>query len=188
MDDRAQAKEEQSFSTDDESEFHKDPDEGAEDEIIDNAIEPQRLSKLRGYEKSGKSIPRVRKKGAPMGDSKGSSLSVRRSDKGERTPTSKAEDSSQPSLRELTRRAYSRESLHNFKAGPLHKRKAVSASSSADTQRDRSAPKGDRRELHSGGDRRGGPPRGRGRGRGGGQPNMKLRMEAMLERIKRDYT
>ncbi|KAG6831171.1 hypothetical protein H0H92_012311 [Tricholoma furcatifolium] len=70
------------------------------------------------------------------------------------------DDSEQLSLRELTRRAYSRESLHTFKAG----------------------------------DRRGGA-RGRGRGRGGprgetgrGQPNMKLRMDAMLGKIKQSMS
>lgn len=69
------------------------------------------------------------------------------------------------SLRELTREAYSRSSLHTFKADPLKRR-------------------------------RGAPDRGRGgtRGRGSdqrrggqGQPNMKLRMNAMLEKIKQDY-
>jgi hypothetical protein len=69
------------------------------------------------------------------------------------------------SLRELTREAYSRSSLHTFKADPLKRR-------------------------------RGAPDRGRGgtRGRGSdqrrggrGQPNMKLRMSAMLEKIKQDY-
>ncbi|KNZ75491.1 hypothetical protein J132_02824 [Termitomyces sp. J132] len=65
------------------------------------------------------------------------------------------------SLRELTRKAYSRESLHTFKAG----------------QRTRGGANG-----------RGGS-RGSGRGAshgmtGRGQPNMKLRMGAMLEKIK----
>ena len=69
------------------------------------------------------------------------------------------------SLRELTREAYSRSSLHTFKADPLKRR-------------------------------RGAPDRGRGgtRGRGSdqrrsgqGQPNMKLRMNAVLEKIKQDY-
>lgn len=70
-----------------------------------------------------------------------------------------------PSLRELYRQAYSKESLHTYKSDSFKKR-------------------------HSSGDR------GRGRGRGGGgrgggttgrgQPNMKLRMNAMLEKIKRD--
>ncbi|KAG6919927.1 hypothetical protein DXG01_013276 [Tephrocybe rancida] len=69
------------------------------------------------------------------------------------------------SLRELTRQAYSRESLHTFKVGD-----------------------GQRGSSHGRGrGRRGGLSRGRGAPRGEtgrGQPNMKLRMDAMLEQIK----
>ncbi|KAG5647201.1 hypothetical protein DXG03_001160 [Asterophora parasitica] len=70
-----------------------------------------------------------------------------------------------PSLRELTRQAYSRESLHTFKADPTR----------------RGGARGDARGR--------GAARGRGRGgqhgeTGRGQPNMKLRMDAMLEKIK----
>ncbi|KAF5386620.1 hypothetical protein D9615_001892 [Tricholomella constricta] len=68
-----------------------------------------------------------------------------------------------PSLRELSRQAYSRSSLHTFKAD----------------------------QGRRGGARGGGRERGGLRGRGGqrgetgrGQPNMKLRMDAMLEKIK----
>ncbi|KAF8652760.1 hypothetical protein AX16_004256 [Volvariella volvacea WC 439] len=66
---------------------------------------------------------------------------------------------STPSLRELTRQAYSPSSLHTYKSDPLHRRKGIAQ-------------------------------RGRGAGgvRGRGQPNMKMRMNAMLEKIKRDYT
>lgn len=69
-----------------------------------------------------------------------------------------------PSLRELKREAYSQSALHTFKSGPLKKR-------------DQS--------------RRGGSHRGRGKGfmeRGSGQPNMKLRMNVMLEKIKQSFT
>ncbi|GLB35421.1 hypothetical protein LshimejAT787_0209860 [Lyophyllum shimeji] len=74
-----------------------------------------------------------------------------------------AEDASveAPSLRELTRRAYSRSSLHTFKAG--------SGQGSSGRGRGR------------GGARARGGQRGE---TGRGQPNMKLRMEAMLEKIK----
>lgn len=81
-----------------------------------------------------------------------------------------------PTLRDLEEKAYSRKSLHSYKADPLHRR------------RDAVIPNSER------GSRGGG--RGRGRGAyekrarnetGRGQPNMKYRMEAMLERIKRDY-
>ncbi|KAF9264752.1 hypothetical protein L218DRAFT_998247 [Marasmius fiardii PR-910] len=63
--------------------------------------------------------------------------------------------SSSPSadLRELTRKAYSRESLHTYKSDPL------------------------KRRLQDG--RKSG---------GKGQPNMKLRMNVTLEKIKRDYS
>ncbi|KAL0580258.1 hypothetical protein V5O48_001763 [Marasmius crinis-equi] len=57
-------------------------------------------------------------------------------------------------LRELARKAYSRESLHTYKSDPLKRRP---------------------REEHA---KKGG---------GRGQPNMKLRMNVMLEKIKRDY-
>jgi len=61
------------------------------------------------------------------------------------------------SLRELFRKAYSRESLHTYRADPLHRGKA-------------------RPSQHLGGTR----------GTGRGQPDMKLRMNALLEKIKRD--
>lgn len=67
------------------------------------------------------------------------------------------------SLRDLTREAYSRSSLHTYKADPLRQ---------GSTSRGR-------------GGNRGGQ---RGGERGHGQPNMKLRMDAMLEKIKRDFT
>jgi hypothetical protein len=63
-----------------------------------------------------------------------------------------------PSLRELKREAYSQSTLHSFKSDPLKKRDQSSG--------------------------------GRGKGfieRGRGQPNMKLRMNVMLEKIKQDF-
>ena len=72
----------------------------------------------------------------------------------------KEDDSEQNvrSLRERAREAYSRSSLHTFKSGPLQKKR--SAGHAGDVQR--------------------------GRGRGRGQPNMKLRMGVLLEKIKRN--
>jgi len=67
-----------------------------------------------------------------------------------------------PSLRELKREAYSQSTLHTFKSDPLKKRD------------------------HG---KRVGGSRGRGNGfieRGKGQPNMKLRMNVMLEKIKQN--
>jgi len=60
-------------------------------------------------------------------------------------------------LRELFRKAYSRESLHTYKSDPLHRGKG-------------------RLAQHRGGTR----------GTGRGQPDMRLRMNALLEKIKRD--
>ncbi|KAJ8597994.1 hypothetical protein M405DRAFT_855269 [Rhizopogon salebrosus TDB-379] len=76
------------------------------------------------------------------------------------------------SLRELTRQAYSRNSLHTYKAN--HKRL-------------------DTKPSRGGSSQRGTIGRGRGgfsgdRGHEKGQPNMKFRMTAMLEKIKRDFT
>jgi hypothetical protein len=67
-----------------------------------------------------------------------------------------------PSLRELKREAYSQSALHTLKSDPLKKREQG---------------------------KRGGGSRGRGNGfveKGRGQPNMKLRMNVMLEKIKQN--
>ena len=66
------------------------------------------------------------------------------------------------SLRELQKQAYSPASLHHYKSRPLRHPKSRTAN---DVRRREPGPK---------------------RGRGGGQPNMRLRMTAMLEKIKRD--
>ena len=72
-----------------------------------------------------------------------------------------------PSVRELFKRAYAPAALHTFKADPLHRRKGGTPHSQATgTEK----------------------PTGRTQQQRGGQPNMKLRMEAMLAKIKRDYT
>lgn len=86
-----------------------------------------------------------------------------RSKQKEKNPTPATETRS---LRDLTRDAYSRSSLHTYKSG-------------------RSAKDGSRDQTRRGHNRGGG---GRGRGQPGrGQPNMKLRMDVMLEKIKRDF-
>ncbi|KAF9466359.1 hypothetical protein BDZ94DRAFT_214685 [Collybia nuda] len=74
---------------------------------------------------------------------------------------------SSPSLRDLTREAYSRSSLHTFKADPLHRRRGSQPLARGGKSRGRGAPSGER---------------------GRGQPNMKLRMDAILEKIRRDLT
>ena len=61
------------------------------------------------------------------------------------------------SFRELSRKAYSRESLHTYKSDPLHRGKG-------------------RPTLHQSGTK----------GTGRGQPDMRLRMNVLLEKIKRD--
>jgi hypothetical protein len=65
-----------------------------------------------------------------------------------------------PSVRDLMKEAYSRSTLHTFKADPLNRHG----------------------RNHSGHSGRGPSETGR------GQPNMKLRMNAMLAKIKQDYT
>lgn len=66
-----------------------------------------------------------------------------------------------PSLRELKREAYSESTLHTFKSDPLKRRNQS---------------------------KRGGRDNGFIERKGGrGQPNMKLRMNVMLEKIKRDF-
>ena len=87
---------------------------------------------------------------------------------GKKTKTNHAEGNAtiankekQQSLRDLFRKAYSKESLHTYKSDPLKKRKGG-------------------RQQGTG--RRGNAAPSR------GQPNMKLRMNAMLEKIKQDYS
>ncbi|RDX56717.1 hypothetical protein OH76DRAFT_1426454 [Lentinus brumalis] len=89
----------------------------------------------------------------------------------EETSTSGSSDQIEeqpPSLRDLQRMAYSRSSLHTHKSDPLHRhRGGVMPNGRGGGGRDEG---------------RGGP-----RGRGRGQPDMGLRMKAMLEKIKQDY-
>jgi hypothetical protein len=89
----------------------------------------------------------------------------RKDSRTEHIPEAQKEDS----LRNMTREAYSQSSLHTYKSDPLRRSRGS-----------------------GGGSQRGCGVRGtnssaRGVGRGRGQPNMKLRMGAMLEKIKRDY-
>ncbi|KZT09476.1 uncharacterized protein LAESUDRAFT_646696 [Laetiporus sulphureus 93-53] len=89
------------------------------------------------------------------------------------TRTKESTEEKKPTLRDLQRQAYSRTSLHTHKSDPLHSRRGADAS----------------RGTSSGGRGRG-QERGRGRGRGAslrGQPDMRLRMNALLEKIKRDF-
>jgi hypothetical protein len=77
------------------------------------------------------------------------------------------------SLRELQKQAYSPATLHRYKSRPLHHSKG------------RIDPHGTRTpESSRKRDSRGGS---RNLSRRGGQPDMRLRMSAMLEKIKRDY-
>lgn len=70
-----------------------------------------------------------------------------------------------PNLRELQRQAYSRSSLHTYKSGKRDDKKFI---------RGNSEYRGDQKREH------------RKDGRKSGQPDMRLRMNAMLEKIKRD--
>ena len=93
-------------------------------------------------------------------------------------PSKNTDEQPQPSLRDLQRMAYSKSSLHTHKSDPLHRHKGGAAPKS------RGAGGGGRRGGRGGGRGGGGGQRGRGRG----QPDMGLRMKAMLEKIKQDYT
>jgi hypothetical protein len=77
-----------------------------------------------------------------------------------------------PSLRELQRQAYSPASLHHYKSRPLHHSKGGNHGATVP---------GSSRKKAIGGDTRN-------RSQRGGQPDMRLRMSAMLEKIKRDYS
>ena len=108
----------------------------------------------------------IRSQGVKRGGrgSRGRGTNVRgRGGSSKQRTTDPIQEEKKQSLRELQNQAYSRSSLHTFKSGS-HK------------QRDGGA--------------RGQNGRGRGRGstgRGRGQPDMRLRMNFMLEKIKRDY-
>ncbi|KAL6300543.1 hypothetical protein BKA93DRAFT_740339 [Sparassis latifolia] len=81
------------------------------------------------------------------------------------------DEAEKPSLREMNRQAYSRTSLHTHKSHPLHHQRGAA----------------DKTIVYSEGR---GQERGRGgasRRRGRGQPDMRLRMNLMLEKIKRDF-
>ena len=76
------------------------------------------------------------------------------------------------SLRDLAKEAYSRSSLHTFKSDPLHRKKR-SNNDLASSQRGRGRITASARGAIN---------------VGRGQPNMKLRMDVLLEKIKRDFT
>ncbi|KAH7924586.1 hypothetical protein BV22DRAFT_1013033 [Leucogyrophana mollusca] len=96
--------------------------------------------------------------------------SSRRQRSSEREPSS----SGDVSLRKLSRQAYSRNSLHTQKSNPLHRRRESGGTHGGSSHHDQG---GKAVAAVS-----------RDRGRGKGQPDMKLRMTAMLEKIKRDFT
>jgi hypothetical protein len=79
-----------------------------------------------------------------------------------------------PSLRELQKQAYSPATLHHYKSRPLHHTKGHMAPRGTRT------PESSRKRDVGGGSRN--------PSRRGGQPDMRLRMSAMLEKIKRDYS
>ena len=79
-----------------------------------------------------------------------------------------------PSLRELQKQAYSPATLHHYKSRPLHHSKGRTAPQ--DTRTSESS----RKKDVGGGTRN--------RSRRGGQPDMRLRMSALLEKVKRDYS
>ncbi|KAJ3796697.1 hypothetical protein GGU11DRAFT_685269 [Lentinula aff. detonsa] len=115
------------------TEFEDDYDEGLGDERAETAVTPE---------------PSVKPSRTP------------RPNPASTSQMKQTKDYNAQNLRDLTRTAYSRETLHTYKSDPLNRRGNVN----------------------------GGRGNGRGGIRGRGQPNMKLRMGAMLEKIKRDFT
>jgi hypothetical protein len=79
-----------------------------------------------------------------------------------------------PSLRELQRQAYSPAALHHHKSHPLHHSKGRIGTHDA--------------RIHGSSQKKASVRDTRSRGQRGGQPDMRLRMSAMLEKIKRDYS
>ena len=79
-----------------------------------------------------------------------------------------------PSLRELQKQAYSPATLHHYKSRPLHHSKGRTA------PRDTRTSESSRKKDVGGGTRN--------QSRRGGQPDMRLRMSALLEKVKRDYS
>lgn len=94
------------------------------------------------------------------------------------------EEPEKPSLRELQRQAYSPASLHHYKSDPLHRHRGRGGGSFGN--RGGRGGGSDRGRGSRGG--RGSNGRGQSRGRGRGQPDMRLRMSAMLEKIKHDMS
>ncbi|KZV71849.1 hypothetical protein PENSPDRAFT_751397 [Peniophora sp. CONT] len=94
-----------------------------------------------------------------------------------------AREEEELSLRELQRRAYSRDSLHHNKSGRGGKAERGTSGNSRGASRGSSAARG--RGSGRGNDR-GQRGRGRGSGERGGQPDMRLRMSALLQKIKHD--
>lgn len=89
------------------------------------------------------------------------------------------------SVRELYQKAYSRSSLHSFKSDPLHRRRGVQVSKP--TARPETVGRERKQSGKPNSGKRGAVEMGQSSNTRGGQPNMKLRMEAMLAKIKRDY-
>ncbi|KIM62074.1 hypothetical protein SCLCIDRAFT_25290 [Scleroderma citrinum Foug A] len=81
-------------------------------------------------------------------------------------PLASSPPTSKTSLRDLTRQAYSRSTLHTHKSGPLRKQRGPNVPFSRERSKDNQVNKPSHRPN--------------------GQPDMKLRMNAMLEKIKRD--
>jgi hypothetical protein len=79
-----------------------------------------------------------------------------------------------PSLRELQRQAYSPAALHHHKSHPLHHSKGRMSTHGA--------------KIHGPSQKKVIEGDNRGRSHRRGQPDMRLRMSAMLEKIKRDYS
>ena len=151
----------------------------ADDEKEFEAEKPESPRTSSFHKGKGKDIPRTILSVSPSGKDgkhrrKYNDIEKQNDDSGASNSSQIQSKEQAQSLRELTSKAYSPSSLHHYKSDPLHRRK--------------DAVKG----YHANSDARG---TNAGRGRGGrdgksrgGQPDMKLRMSAMLAKIQRDLT
>lgn len=113
-------------------------------------------------------------KQSPNNATEGDARPLKKRKRSAEAEITEAKSDAAQSLRELKREAYSASTLHTFKADPLKKNRHQTSGT-----RGRGRGRGTAAASRGG---RGGQP-----GTGRGQPNMKLRMNAMLAEIKQSF-
>lgn len=128
---------------------------------------PQRPSS--SQKGKGRDIPRIVRPSSPDNKRKHEHRSdyAQNNGRGPSTaaPNSSTQDEERARIQELERKAYSKEALHNYRSDPLGRRKKVAKGGGGDSKHVRTRVQSSR----------------------GGQPNMKYRMEALLEKIKQGH-